>query len=110
MPYFFLVISIILSAAGQVLMKLGAMKLQLTIPGVLSNINIVLGIGMYGLSAIFWVLSLTKLELSVAYPMVAAGYLLVFILSYFFLGESFNLQKVIGLCIIITGVLVISKA
>jgi multidrug transporter EmrE-like cation transporter len=116
-PYVYVVVSILLGSAGQILMKLGTTKVDLntqeslllkmlhlfTTPGV------VFGLMCYGISTVFWILGLTKLPLSQAYPMIAGGYVIVFLLSIFIFKEAISLPKIGGLALITVGVLIIAR-
>lgn len=110
MAHIMVLLSVLLGAIGQILMKLGVMKIQLSIVNIITNVHILSGLSLYGLSAIFWILAISKLDLSYAYPMVALGYVLAFILSYFILGESISLVRIIGLGTIVVGVFIIAKS
>lgn len=103
---------------GQITMKLGTTKVD---PSQLanhyqrllvyfSNPYVIFGVFLYGLSALLWVLAIAKLPLSVAYPMVALGYVLVCIISVFVFNEGFNFFKFLGISLIIIGVIFISKS
>lgn len=53
--------------------------------------------------------AMTKLPISVAYPLMSLGYVLVLIISSLFLGESFNLYKLAGVILIMAGIVVSSQ-
>jgi len=61
---------------------------------------------IYGLATLAWIWVLQKLDLSRAYPFMAAAFILVPLGSYFLLGEKMNLQYAIGSSIILLGVIV----
>jgi EamA-like transporter family. len=48
-------------------------------------------------------------ELSVAYPMLSIGYILIMLISYFLLNEPIGIYKIIGTLLIICGIYFISK-
>lgn len=58
---------------------------------------------------LLWIATLTKLEISYAYPVTMLGFVAVLLLSIFLFGESSNLYKIIGCLVIIIGVLITSK-
>ena len=58
---------------------------------------------------VFWLIALSKIELSVAYPMLSVGYVLLMILSYFLLNETITVYKVIGTLLVVAGVTLISR-
>ena len=68
-----------------------------------------LGLIFYGISALFWMLALTKVELSVAYPMLSIGYVLIFFVSILLFNEPFKLIRMLGVLLIIGGVYFISR-
>jgi multidrug transporter EmrE-like cation transporter len=71
--------------------------------------NVLLGLLFYGVSTVFWLVALSKIELNVAYPMLSIGYILIMILSFFLLNESITLYKVAGTLLIVAGVTLISR-
>lgn len=68
-----------------------------------------IGIMFYAISAIFWMLALTKIELSVAYPMLSIGYILIFFISILLFNEPFKVIRLLGVLLITTGVYLISR-
>ena len=71
--------------------------------------NVIMGLAFYGISTVFWLVALSKIELSVAYPMLSIGYILLMILSYFLLNEAITIQKVIGTLLVVVGITLISR-
>ena len=60
-------------------------------------------------AAISWMIALQKLELSFAYPFMSLSFILVLVISTFFLNESFNIYKAVGVILILLGTYVSSK-
>lgn len=60
-------------------------------------------------SGLFWMATMTKFEISYAYPFTMLGFVAVLVLSALLLGENFNQYKLIGCAIIILGVLITSR-
>ena len=56
------------------------------------------------LAALSWIMAMTKLELSYAYPFMSLSFVLVMFLSIFFLHESVSIIKVISLTFIVLGI------
>ena len=114
--YAIALISIILGSLAQYLFKVGMNHVNLNddnisiIKNVLTSLPLISGVLSYGLSLVFWLIVLSKMELSKAYPMVSLGYVFTLIISYLFLGENINLEKLIGILLIISGVIFISRA
>ncbi|WP_159881725.1 DMT family transporter [Paenibacillus puerhi] len=115
--YLYVVMSVVLGAAGQVLMKLGTTKISVAdAEGLLGKLIMMFtqpyilgGLACYGLSAVAWIFALSRLPLSQAYPMVAAGYVLVFVVSVLLFKEAVTLPKVGGMMLIVAGVIVLAK-
>ncbi|OHD97462.1 MAG: hypothetical protein A3E21_01000 [Sulfurimonas sp. RIFCSPHIGHO2_12_FULL_36_9] len=61
------------------------------------------------LASMCWMAAMTKFELSYAYPFMGLTFVLVFIFSIFFMGENFNIYKLLGVCCIILGIFLTSK-
>lgn len=118
MGYLFVALMIALTLYGQF-----ALKWQVTLAGPLpvdlgGQLQYVLGLLLSplvisGLAAAFlasvcWMLALTKLELSRAYPFTALSLTLVVFLSAAVFGETLNTGKLIGSALIVAGVLVVA--
>jgi multidrug transporter EmrE-like cation transporter len=114
--YVWLIVSVLLGAVGQVMMKwgVGAWKPAsgggLAWSNLMSSWPITAGLACYGLSSLFWLLTLRKLPLSTAYPMVSFGYILVMVISFYLFQESLSMQKWFGAAFISLGVLLIARA
>lgn len=61
------------------------------------------------LASLFWLLAVSKLPLSHAYPFMSLSFILVFFLSVFIFGESLNVYKIIGILLIALGLFSISR-
>ena len=68
------------------------------------------GILSYGLSLIVWIMALSRVEVSMAYPMVSIGYVLTAIAAWQLLGESLSATRITGIGIIILGVLLVARS
>ncbi|BAH06396.1 SMR family transporter [Clostridium kluyveri] len=114
-----ILISVFLGAMGQVLVKYGAVNLELnftikyllpSIFNILKNMPVMLGIISYGLSFLIWIKVLSKVELSYAYPMVSLGYVITMMFSYFVFKENISLIRILGVVFIILGVVLVSRS
>lgn len=117
MIYIIALISILLGSIAQYLLKTGMTSISLDnnkfipiIKEAVTNFSLIGGIACYGLSMVFWLYVLSKLELSKAYPLVSLGYVFTLLLGYFLLHESINNYKVFGIVLIILGVIFIAKS
>lgn len=64
----------------------------------------------YGFSVVVWTLALSRVQVSIAYPMLSLGYVVNAIAAWFLFNEAFNPAKVLGIGVIILGVAIISRA
>jgi len=62
------------------------------------------------IASFFWMATMTKFELSYAYPFMSGAFVLVFILSVLFFQEVVTWQKVLGLALIVAGIVVTSRS
>ncbi|MGB5832288.1 MAG: SMR family transporter [Thiohalocapsa sp.] len=69
-----------------------------------------LGLVCYVVSVGIWILALSRVDVSIAYPMLSLGYIVNALIAWAWLGEDMNLAKVIGIGIIIVGVYVLARA
>ena len=53
-------------------------------------------------------LTLSKLDISFAYPFTSLGYVIVLISSYFLFGEPVNMYKIVGTVLVVAGLIVSS--
>jgi drug/metabolite transporter (DMT)-like permease len=100
-----LVSSSILAAIGQVMLKIGSGQVAVT--GSVINIFLATGLALYALGLALWLYGLSAAPLLVVYPFTLLTFVIVGLLSVFYLGESFSFNVALGWLIIITGVLVI---
>ncbi len=66
-------------------------------------------LGLYALSAVVWIMALSKLDLSQAYPMTSIGYILTAIIGVFAFGEVMTASRLVGLGLILVGVLILAR-
>ena len=100
----------ILGAAAQVLMKTGANHIAR--PGLLgmaTNLPLMGGYCLYGISTLLLVLALKDGELSLLYPVIALTYVWVTVLSFLIFHDDINPWKLLGIVLIVSGVAVLGK-
>jgi len=68
------------------------------------------GMVCYAASVCVWVAALSKAPVSTAYPMLSLGYVVVAAVSVAWLGESLTPGKVLGIALICTGVVLVSRS
>lgn len=113
---------VLLNAAAQLMLKAGASSvgaismsdgasalwrtgLQLSLhPGILG------GLACYVVSVVVWIVALSRVEVSVAYPMLSIGYVVNALLAWWLFGEAVNPQRWLGIAVIIFGVVLVARS
>ena len=113
-----IVLSVTLAAIAQLLLKFGMMKVG-KISGVanapsmilraVSNPIVLAGLAVFGISALFWLVVLSRVPLSTAYPMVSIGYVIAVLFEWRIFGLAVKPVTVAGCLIIILGVFLLSR-
>jgi drug/metabolite transporter (DMT)-like permease len=115
-----ILVSVLLGVGGQLTLKMGmtqvgridgaALAEPFQIVGrVLATPMVLAGLGLYVLGAAVWLTVLSRVPLSLAYPVLALSYVVTPIVSWMVLGESIPSMRWIGLGTICLGVLIISR-
>ncbi|OIO63417.1 hypothetical protein COY26_04920 [Candidatus Woesearchaeota archaeon CG_4_10_14_0_2_um_filter_33_10] len=100
-------IGTIIGSFGALYLKIGSKDISINIKKLIRNYKLILGFVFYGISSIFFIIALTGGELSVLYPLCAASYIWVCLLSMKFLDEKMNKLKWLGIITIIIGIIFI---
>lgn len=79
------------------------------IPKAALNIYIWGGMACYAISILVWLVVLSKVEVSYAYPFLSIGYIVTAFIGYFFLGESMGMSKIIGILTICVGIVIMFR-
>ncbi|MBC7321053.1 small multidrug resistance protein [bacterium] len=115
MTYLVLFVSLIFNALANVAIKsgmrnyTGGINLGF-ISYVIKNPTVIAGLSLFGFAFIGYSFVLSKLQLSIAYPiMTGAGFLLVSVFSLLLFNESFNLFKILGVIFIFIGIVFLSR-
>ena len=72
--------------------------------------HIVGGIGCYVISVVVWILALSRVEVSIAYPMLSIGYVINALAAWYLFGEAVTIARLAGIGIIIIGVYVVARS
>lgn len=110
-----LLMAIVFSSLGQFFLKLGALKLgKITAGNAIGHIlsiatqpELLAGLACYGMGAVFYIMVLTRVNLSVAGPAAALIYIFSFLLGHFAFGEAISANRVVGLGFIVCGVVLL---
>ncbi len=72
--------------------------------------HIVGGLGCYVLSVIVWIMALSRVEVSIAYPMLSIGYVVNALAAWYLFGEAVTLMRLAGIGVIIIGVYIVARS
>ncbi|MFC1478038.1 hypothetical protein ACFL57_01100 [Candidatus Margulisiibacteriota bacterium] len=113
-------VPVLIGVVGQLFLKHGMLQigtfaitaaaLSATFLKVITNFSVVFGFFLYGLSAFLWLIVLSRMDLSFAYPLLSVGYILILIFSWMFFKENISIVRWSGVLVICFGVYLISRS
>ena len=111
---------VLLNAAAQLLLKAGtnsigafSFALQNVVPigmKIAQSPHVLAGLACYAVSVVVWILALSRVPVSVAYPMLSIGYIVNALAAWALFGESLTAQKLVGIGFIIVGVVLVGRS
>lgn len=111
---------VLLNAMAQLLLKMATNKVGViqassalslaALSALFAQWPMVLGLLCYGMSLLIWLMALSRVDVTLAYPMLAIGYVLNAMAAQHFLGESISLQRWLAIGIIMLGVALLAKS
>ena len=101
-------VSSFIGSFGAVFLKLGAEHLKGSLMRLLTNYWLAVGVVLYLLSSVFYMMGVSQGQLTVLYPMVSLGYIWAILWARLFFKEQFTIAKIGGLMMIIVGVALIN--
>lgn len=117
---FLLLLGVLLNVLGQLLLKAGMMAIgyfEFSYANVwpiglkvVTNPYIAMGITCYVLSVATWLLVLSRMQVSIAYPLLSIGYIANAVVAYYLFGEPITSLRVLGILIIIIGVTLVTRS
>ncbi len=110
---------VLLNAVAQLLLKAGS-RVIAGVPLTFGNawtimeriaINppILGGLVCYAISVVVWILALSRVEVSVAYPMLSIGYVVNAVAAWMLFGEDLTTARLAGIGVIIVGVWLVAR-
>jgi drug/metabolite transporter (DMT)-like permease len=120
-PMVLILVAVVIGVIGQVSLKVGMNQVGAidagslsrpmeTLKRVFSTPLVWLGLGCYGVSALLWLVVLSRLDLSYAYLMLASMYVLIPLVSWLFLGERIPPMRWVGMGVVVLGVVIVAKS
>ena len=114
-----IVLGVLLNAAAQLALKqgmrnIGYFDFRWSVSGrvlfaVATNPYILTGLGCYMVSVAVWLLVLSRVEVSYAYPLLSIGYIVTAVAGWLFFNESMGLMRWSGIIVICLGVWLITR-
>jgi multidrug transporter EmrE-like cation transporter len=113
-----LLVSLVFATAGQVTLKsamesigrIGSDQISQagdTISRAVKEPKLWLGLALFGVSALFWLVVLSRVDLSLAYPFVGISYVIVVALGKFMFHENVPPLRWLGVLVIALGIALI---
>lgn len=75
-----------------------------------TNMWLWLGLICYAISVVVWILALSRVDVSIAYPMLSIGYIVNAIAASQLFNEPMGIEKVIGIGVIMLGVYILARS
>jgi multidrug transporter EmrE-like cation transporter len=72
--------------------------------------HIVGGLTCYVISVVVWIMALSRVEVSIAYPLLSVGYVVNAIAAYYLFGEAVTPMRLTGIAVIIVGVWIVARS
>ena len=117
---FYIMVSVLAGAVGQVLLKkgmgsLGPLTLTMrdlgsTLWRIGTNPYVILGLIIYVSGTVFWLVALSRVELSYAYPFASLSYVLMLAASWLLFRENISTMRLLGTLVVGVGVFLISRS
>jgi len=105
----FILAGVLLNAAAQLLLKAGTNAVPLGLRLAIEP-HVVGGLACYVVSVVVWVVALSRVPVSIAYPMLSIGYVVNAIAARYLLGEALTPMRLAGIAVIIVGVFMVARS
>ncbi|RZT31410.1 DMT family transporter [Cupriavidus agavae] len=116
----FIFAGVLLNACAQLLLKagtnaVGAITLErgtllATAFRVLTQWPVLAGLTCYVISVGVWIIGLSRVDVSIAYPMLSLGYVVNALAAWYLFGEILGPLRVAGIVLILAGVFLIARS
>lgn len=114
MEYLFLTLALVLNAIANIMMKVGAANLHYfkevsLFEALTKNYLVGVGILLFAFNIIFYAIAISKINLSLAYPlMVGGGFIIITLASVLFLHEHVSALHIVGMTLILLGIVIVT--
>ncbi|HTM63627.1 MAG TPA: EamA family transporter [Gammaproteobacteria bacterium] len=120
MIFILILVGVLLNAGAQLLLKAGMGQIghfefsaANVVPigiKVMANPPIVSGLALYVISVGVWLMVLSRVQVSFAYPMLSIGYVVNAVAANYLFGEPLTSMRILGIFIIIAGVYLVAQS
>ena len=111
---------VLLNAGAQLLLKAGTNVLGVltltratwteTLMQMATQRHFILGAACYLLSLFVWILGLSRVPVSIAYPLLSVGYIINAIAAHYLFGEAVTASRWLGIGFIVVGVWLVARS
>ena len=118
--FLFIITGVLLNAIAQLSLKasvseMGAISVSMSTAWpvalrLMSEPWLWVGLMCYGVSVIVWILALSRVDVTIAYPMLSIGYIVNALAAWAMLGEVLGPGRILGIGIITVGVIVLARS
>ncbi len=116
----FIMAGVLLNATAQLLLKAGTNaigRFEFTADNIVPigmklalEPHIAGGVACYVVSLVVWLIGLSRVDVSIAYPMLSIGYVINALAAWYLFGESLTAQKLVGIGFIVLGVVLVTRS
>ncbi|MES2074466.1 MAG: SMR family transporter [Pseudomonadota bacterium] len=116
----FIVSGVLLNALAQLLLKAGTRNvgaIHLTMDNwfgvglqVATQLPIIGGLACYVASVVLWIIALSRVDVSIAYPMLSLGYVVTAVGAWYLFGEALSWQRLLAIGVILVGVALLARS
>ena len=120
LSFFLVLCGVLLNAAAQLLLKagtnaigtfeFGVRELAAVAPRIALEPHILGGLLCYVVSVVVWIMALSRVEVSIAYPMLSIGYVVNALAAWYLFGEAVTGTRLAGIAFIIVGVVIVARS
>jgi len=110
---------VLLNAFAQLMLKAGAgsvgpigglEELRSAAPALAVHPGVLGGLTCYVVSVVVWIVALSRVDVSIVYPMLSVGYVVNALLAMWLFGEAVTLQRWLGIGVILVGVTLVARS
>lgn len=115
-----ILVATVMGIAGQTMLKhgmnqMGPLSLSTnSVPGIVWQIVrspfVIGGLLIYGFGTFFWLVTLSRIDLTVAYPFVSLNHVLLFLIGWLILREHVSPMRAFGVAVICVGMILIARS